>query len=255
MLKQVLIEASLLAGTHIKNSMNTQFSIANKPGNNNLVTEVDKKAEEIILSTIAKTFPDHAILSEEIGAIEKKSTYKWIIDPLDGTVNFAHGMPLCATSIAVEKDGEIIMGAIYHPFLNELFFAEKGKGAFMNDRKISVSSCSDLDTSYLVTGFPYDYIVDDIDPLQLFGNLVKRGIPVRRLGSAAIDLAWVACGRFDGFYEFKLNPWDVAAGYILVQEAGGKITNFKGQNFDHYGKELLATNNNLHPAMVNMFNA
>lgn len=254
MFKKILIEASLLAGNLIKEKMNTHFVISNKPGNNNLVTEVDKQAEKLIIDTVLKQFPDHAILSEEIGSIEKNSPFKWIIDPLDGTVNFAHGVPLCATSIALEKDGEIIFGAIYHPFLNELYVAEKKCGAFLNDKKISVSKCDDIDKSYLVTGFPYDYIATKNDPLEIFGNFIKKGIPVRRLGSAAIDLCWVAAGRFDAFYEFRLNPWDVAAGYLLIEEAGGKVTDMKGNAFNCYGEQLLASNGRIHLSMIEMIN-
>lgn len=223
-----------------------KFSISNKEGVNNLVTEADHAAEKAIIETIRKDFPEHFILSEESGEMASSSEYKWIIDPLDGTVNFAHGIPICAVSIGIEKEGEMIMGCVYAPFINELYYAAKGKGAFLNDKKITVSGETDVLKSCLVTGFPYTYPKLHRGPLEIFSKLVMQGVPVRRLGSAAIDLCWVAAGRFDGFWEFNLSPWDTAAGEIIVKEAGGTITDFENKPFSCYQKQILATNGHIH---------
>jgi myo-inositol-1(or 4)-monophosphatase len=230
MLKQTLIRAIQAGGVELKKFFNNKFKISHKDGVNNLVTEADHAAEAAIISVIKKNFPDHQILAEETGQHINDSNYKWIIDPIDGTVNFAHGIPLCSVAIGIEKDGEIIMGSVYAPVLDELYFAEKGKGAFLNDQKICVSEETSVLKACLVTGFPYTYINMSNGPLDVFGRLIKKGIPVRRLGSACIDLCWVACGRFDGFYEHKLEPWDSAAGYLIVEEAGGKVTDHDGKN-------------------------
>lgn len=223
-----------------------KFTISNKEGVNNLVTEADHAAEKAIIETIKKEFPDHFILGEESGEMASDSEYKWIIDPLDGTVNFAHGIPLCAVSIGIEKNGEMIMGCVYAPFINELYYAAKGEGATLNDKKISVSDETEVLKSCLVTGFPYTYPKLHRGPLEIFSKLVMQGVPVRRLGSAAIDLCWVAAGRFDGFWEFNLSPWDTAAGEIIVKEAGGTITDFENKPFSCYQKQVLATNGKIH---------
>jgi len=177
-----------------------------------------------------------------------------IIDPIDGTVNFAHGVPLCCISIAVKKDAAIVLGAIYNPMMDEFFFAEAGKGAFLNGEPISVSSKTDFNTAFLVTGFPYHYD-EQTDPLRVFSKLIKRGLPIRRLGSAALDLCWVACGRFDAFWEYYLNPWDLAAGLLLVREAGGMVTNFKGERHIIFEPEMLASNGHIHADLLNELNS
>jgi myo-inositol-1(or 4)-monophosphatase len=148
----------------------------------------------------------------------------------------------------------MLMGAVFNPFMNELFFAEKGKGAFLNNRPIRVSDNNNIESACLVTGFPYKWIEMDIDPIPVFERFIRKGLPVRRLGSAAIDLCWVAAGRFDGFWEYNLNPWDVAAGYLIVQEAGGRISNFSGHAFDIYDKQTLATNGHIHEDMLSLIN-
>jgi myo-inositol-1(or 4)-monophosphatase len=178
------------------------------------------------------------------------SEYKWIIDPIDGTINFAHGIPICCVSIGVEKNGSMVMGAVYNPFLKEFFFAEKGSGAFLNEKKISVSEQTEVVRSCLVTGFPYTYLDQPNGPLECFDRFIRRGVPVRRLGSAAMDLCWVAAGRFDGFYEHKLNAWDSAAGFLIVEEAGGKVTDFNGSPYSPYQPHLLATNGRIHDEML-----
>ena len=233
---------------------NGKFTISNKEGINNLVTEADHAAEKAIISVIQKNFPDHFILSEETGEISSNSEFKWIIDPIDGTVNFANGIPICCVSIGVEKEGKMILGAVYNPLMNEFFFAEKGNGATLNDKKIQVSSKDNLLTSCLVTGFPYSFLDIPNGPVIVFEKLLRKGIPVRRLGSAAIDLCWVAAGRFDGFYEHKLQAWDSAAGFLIVEEAGGKVTDFKGDYFSPYQPQIIATNGKIHDELMKYVN-
>ncbi len=238
----------------MKRFFNTIFIISNKEGVNNLVTEADHASEKAILNIIKQNFPDHYILSEEVGKIVQDSKYKWIIDPIDGTVNFAHGIPICCVSIAVEHEGEIILGAVYSPILNELYIAEKGNGTTLNDKPVKVSAQREVLRSCLVTGFPYTYLDMPNGPLQVFERFIRKGIPVRRLGSAAIDLCWVACGRFDGFYEHKLEAWDSAAGYLIVEEAGGKLTDFRGNKYSVYQPHVLATNGIIHEEMLKWIN-
>ena len=252
MLKNTLIEAAKAGATEIQRFFNTTFTISNKEGINNLVTEADHAAEKAIFGVIRATYPDHYILSEEAGEIKQESEYKWIIDPIDGTVNFAHGIPLNCVSIAVEKNGEIILGAVYNPHLNEFFLAEKGKGATLNDKPIQVSAETQAIKACLVTGFPYTYINLPNGPLEIFERFIRKGVPVRRLGSAAIDLCWVACGRFDGFYEHKLEAWDSAAGYLIVEEAGGRVTDFDGNKFSPYQHRIVATNGKIHDELLDV---
>ena len=254
MLKQTLIEATLTGAKILQKYFNGQFSITSKTGVNDLVTQADKEAEDVIIQTIRQSFPDHFILSEEVGALEGSSNTKWIIDPIDGTVNFAHGIPICCVSIGVEQDGEMIMGAVYNPIMHEFFFAEKGWGASLNDKKMKVSAKDDLGTSCLVTGFPYSYLDMPNGPLQVFEKLIRQGIPVRRLGSAALDLCWVAAGRFDGFYEHNLKAWDSSAGFLIVQEAGGKVTDFKGEKYSPYQPSIIATNGKIHEELLQAVN-
>jgi myo-inositol-1(or 4)-monophosphatase len=251
MLKETLInatEAGAKVLLHYFNSKNLQIS--NKTGVNNLVTEADHASEKAIIDTIKESFPDHFILSEEVGEIKMDSDYKWIIDPIDGTINYAHGIPLCCVSIGVEYQGQMILGAVHNPFLKEFFLAERGKGATLNGEPIFVSSQDDVDKACLVTGFPYTYLDQPNGPLDAFGRFIRRGIAVRRLGSAAIDLCWVACGRFDGFYEHKLNAWDSAAGFLMVEEAGGKVTDFKGNQYSPYQPHIAATNGKIHDELL-----
>ena len=250
MLRSTLLKAATAAGMLIKERINGKFSVEKKSGPNDLVTEVDKASEALIMNIIRENFPDHFILSEEIGEIKMDSSYKWIIDPIDGTVNFANGIPLCCVSIGVEKDGEMILGAVYNPMMDEFFFAEKGAGAFLNENPIHVSDQTQVLHSCLVTGFPYTYLDMENGPIDIFARLVRKGIPVRLLGSAAIDLCWVAAGRFDGYYEHKLNAWDSAAGFLLVEEAGGKVTNFKGEPYSPYQPQLVATNGGIHDELL-----
>ena len=254
MLKNTLLKATEAAAKIIKENFDSGFTVFNKEGINNLVTEIDHKSEKAIIDVIKSEFPNHYILSEEVGALVQESEYKWIIDPIDGTVNYANGIPICCVSIGIEKAGKMEMGAVFNPFINEFFFAERGAGAFMNDKKISVSSKSELIKSCMVTGFPYTYLDEPNGPLQVFEKFIRKGIPVRRLGSAAIDLCWVAAGRFDGFYEHQLSAWDSAAGFIIVEEAGGKVTNLKGEPYNPYKPGLIATNGLIHDDLVRVLN-
>lgn len=254
MLKSTLLKATQAGGKVLQQYFNGSFQISSKSSVNDLVTEADKNAETAIFSAIRENFPQHFILSEESGELSTDSNVKWIIDPLDGTVNFAHGIPICCTSIGVEQDGEMIMGAVYNPFMNEFFFAEKGKGATLNDKPIRISAKEDLNKACLVTGFPYTWEDSENNPITIFEHFVKKGQPVRRLGSAAIDLCWVACGRFDGFYEHSLNAWDAAAGFLIVEEAGGKVTDFSGKRYSPYQRTLIATNGLIHQSLVDVVN-
>lgn len=249
-LKKVMHEAIQEAGKILLQYFDGVFKVNHKEGINNLVTEVDNLAEDKIIEVIRATFPTHSIISEEVGELLKVSDYQWIIDPIDGTVNFAHGIPLCCISIGLQHKDELLLGAVYNPMMNELFFAEKGKGATLNGNPISVSAKSDFKTACLVTGFPYKWPDNAEHPIKVFERIILEGLPVRRLGSAAIDLCWVACGRFDGFWEYNLSAWDVAAGYLIVQEAGGRITDFEGSPYNVFEKETLATNGLIHEQML-----
>ncbi len=248
------MDAARAGAAEIVRFFNKEFTISNKEGVNNLVTEADHAAEKAILEVIRKNYPEHHILSEETGEIVQDSQYKWLIDPIDGTVNFAHGIPLNCVSIGIEKDGDMLLAAVFNPHMNEFYFAEKGKGATLNDKPIKVSEESRTIKSCLVTGFPYTYINIPNGPLEIFDRFIRKGVPVRRLGSAAIDLCWVAAGRFDGFYEHKLEPWDSAAGYLIVEEAGGKVTDFEGTKFSPYQHRVLATNGKIHEEMLGVIN-
>jgi myo-inositol-1(or 4)-monophosphatase len=254
MLRNTLIEAAQAGAAEIRRFFNNEFKISNKEGVNNLVTEADHASEKAIMDVIKSKFPDHYILSEEAGEIIQDSNYKWIIDPIDGTVNFAHGIPLNCVSIGIEHHGEVILGAVYNPHMNEFFIAEKGKGATLNDKPIRVSTETMAIKACLVTGFPYTYINMPNGPLEIFSRFIRKGVPVRRLGSAAIDLCWVACGRFDGFYEHKLEAWDSAAGFLIVEEAGGKVTDFDGNKFSPYQHRIIATNGKIHDEILDVIN-
>jgi myo-inositol-1(or 4)-monophosphatase len=254
MLKSTLIRAAEAGAAVMQTYFQGKFTISNKEGINNLVTEADHASEKAIFEIIKSDFPDHFILSEEAGEFVTDSIYKWIIDPIDGTVNFAHGLPLCCVSIGIEQDGEMIMGAVYNPFIREFFFAQKGYGATLNDKIIQVSSETSILKSCLVTGFPYTYLDQPNGPLEVFSRLIRSGIPVRRLGSAAMDLCWVAAGRFDGFYEHKLQAWDSAAGFLIVEEAGGRVSDFSGRRYSPYQPHIVATNGKIHEDLLNVVN-
>jgi myo-inositol-1(or 4)-monophosphatase len=257
--RKVAIDAALQAGDILSRHSGKVKKIGYK-NEVNLVTEVDCLSEEAIIKIIKNRFPDHGILTEESEGKKSESAYKWVIDPLDGTTNYAHDLPIYCVSIALEKEGEIILGVVYNPNLDELFVGEKGKGAYIykgkgsskSRRKVSVSQTQPLERSLLATGFPYDIRTSEIDNLNHFANFYKRAQAIRRAGSAALDLCYLAMGRFDGFWELKLSPWDMAAGSLLVTEAGGKVTDFSGEPFNIYLKELLATNGKIHQQMIDI---
>lgn len=250
----IAIEAAKEAGKFLKHNLGKVREINLKSGQErNLVTEIDKKAEDLIVGIIKKHFPNHDILAEESGSEHgKKSDYRWIIDPLDGTTNFTHGLPIFCVSIGLEKKGELIAGVIYDPNLNELFSAEKGRGAFLNGRRLRVSQTQKLKQSLLVTGFPYDIAENPDNCIEHFVNFLVTAQAVRRMGSAAIDMAYVAAGRYDGFWEVNLNAWDMAAGVLLIREAGGKVTDFSGNEIDIYKKQVVASNGLIHEEMLGL---
>ncbi len=252
--KETLIQAANAGAAELKKFFNGEFTISNKEGVNNLVTQADFASDKAIRQVIKAAFPDHGILSEESDEKFSDSEYKWIIDPIDGTVNFANNIPLCCVSIGLELKGEMLMGVVFNPVMNEFFFAEKNKGATLNGQKINVSEKTEVLTSCLVTGFPYTYLENKNGPLEVFSRLIRKGIPVRRLGSAAIDLCWVAAGRFDGFYEHELHAWDSAAGFLIVEEAGGKVTDLKGNPYSPYQPGIVATNGKIHDELIAWIN-
>jgi len=247
-LTQIAVDAALKAGEILLSGFGASFQIRNKEGKNNLVTEYDIKSEEAIITLIKSKYPKHRFLAEESGgdASSAQGEIRWVIDPLDGTVNFAHSLPIFSVSIAAELDGEILCGVINNPILSQLFIAEKGTGSYLNGEPIKVSTNPRLDSSFLVTGFPYNVGQDPCGCIEHFTSIIRRGIPVRRLGSAALDLAYTAAGIFDGFWEVELNPWDVAAGALLVEEAGGKITQYDKSPYNIFAKSILATNGLIH---------
>jgi myo-inositol-1(or 4)-monophosphatase len=247
MLKETLINATEAGAAVLKHFFNNKdLKVSNKEGINNLVTEADHASEKAIIETIREAFPNHFILTEEAGELKTDSDIKWIVDPIDGTVNYAHGIPLCCVSIGIEEKGKMIFGAVYNPILNEFFLAEKGKGAWLNGERIHVSTKQTVMDSCFVTGFPYTYLDIPNGPLDVFDRFIRKGVPVRRLGSAAIDLCWVAAGRFDGFFEHKLQAWDSAAGFLMVEEAGGKVTDYNGDYYSPYQPQIFASNGIIH---------
>lgn len=247
----IAIEAAREAGKYLKFSVGKVRSIEIKKGEErNLVSEIDKTSEAKIISIIKRHHPNHAILAEESGEAATASDYKWVIDPLDGTTNFLHGLPIFCVTIGIEYKGEIVAGVVYDPNMEELFTAEKGSGAYCNGKRMKVSAATDLINSLLVTGFPYDIVKNPDNAVGHFVNFLMEGQGLRRLGSAALDLSYVAAGRMDGFWEVNLNPWDMAAGILFVNEAGGKVTDFSGTASSIYNKQVLATNGLIHEAML-----
>ena len=247
-IKHTLEKALHEAGSILKHFIDRPLDIQFK-NPVSLVTQVDKKAERIIIQTIQKNFPDHAILSEESPPFGN-SPCKWIIDPLDGTTNFSHRFPAACVSIGFEEAGIVKVGGVWNPFHNEWFWAEQGKGASLNGKKIRVSKTKKLNKSLLVTGFPYDRIKRASYYLKFMESFIKKTQGLRRLGSAALDLCYVACGRFDGYWEFKLQSWDQAAGALIAKEAGATLSDFLGNPMNIYGRQTLATNGKIHGEML-----
>jgi myo-inositol-1(or 4)-monophosphatase len=245
------IDAAKEAGKYLKYNIGKVKNVETKQGEmKNLVSEIDRSSEQLIIGMIKRHFPSHAILAEESGGSDQAAGYKWIIDPLDGTTNFLHGVPIYCVTIAVERKGEVIAGVVYDPNLEELFTAEKGSGAYRNGKRLKVSETADLSKSLLVTGFPYDIATNPNHAIDHFVHFLVEGRGIRRLGSAALDLSYIAAGRFDGFWEVNLNPWDMAAGVLFVQEAGGKVTDFEGHASSIYKRQVLASNGLIHDAML-----
>ena len=247
-----VIQISKEAGEIIREGFGKKFSTEYKTNTSDLVTEIDKKSEIVIINYIHKEFPKHSVLAEESGSHEKDSEYLWVIDPLDGTTNFAHGFPMFAVSIGVQKNGETICGAVYDIMRDEIYSAEKGSGSFRNGQKLQVSTNDDLQKSVLVTGFPYNIAENPDHAFERFIASLKASRAVRRLGSAAIDFCYVASGVFDAFWEVHLHPWDICAGKLIVEEAGGVVTNFAGEKIDIYSKQILATNKKVQQKMIEL---
>ncbi len=250
-IKEVAIDAAREAGTYALNRMGNLVEISHKGGFTNLVTDVDKKCEKGIIDRIKKEFPSHSILAEESGEEVTGGPFRWIVDPLDGTTNYAHAFPVFCVSIGVVSGGSVKVAVVYDPSRDELFTAEEGKGAFLNGRPINVSDMEKVRDSLLATGFAYN-IEGKLANIKYFKVMMEKAQAVRRPGSAALDLCYVACGRFDGFWEFDLNPWDTAAGQLIVKEAGGTVALLNGKPFDIHEKEIVATNGKIHKEMLTL---
>ncbi|MDX9858475.1 MAG: inositol monophosphatase family protein [candidate division Zixibacteria bacterium] len=237
------------AGAILKRGFSLSKTIDYK-GRIDPVTEFDRKAERYLVSRIERRYPDHEVLAEEGTQTGQRSSWRWVIDPLDGTVNFMHGFPIYCVSIAVERDGVIVAGAVFDPERNEMFSAGLGQGAHINKRKLQVSRERRLERALLATGFAYDIGTAKRNNLGLFARMAKKAQGIRRPGSAALDLCWLAAGRIDGFWELKLHPWDTAAAALAVTEAGGRVSRIDGRPYSIYDKDLLASNGRLHSAMA-----
>ncbi len=246
-------EVARKAGAFLMDHFRGRFAIARK-GEIDLVTEIDLAAEELIVSRLTSAFPGHSVLAEEKHAQTARRACTWIVDPLDGTTNYAHGYPVFSVSIALEINGSIEWGIVYNPNLEEVFMARRACGASLNDIPIHVSKTASLGSSLLATGFPYDIRTSKENNLDYFHEMALRAQGIRRAGSAALDLCYLAAGRFDGFWELKLNPWDCAAGYLMVREAGGTVTNLRGESGSVYDRECLATNSLIHQEMLAALN-
>lgn len=236
-------------GSFIKSARVKATDVETK-SKNSLVTFVDKTAEKMLVERLGQLLPEAGFIAEEGTSDKQGNAYNWIIDPLDGTTNFIHQLPCYSISVALQEHNQTIFGVVYELNLDEFFWADELNGAFLNDTSIQVSATTTLEDSLLATGFPY-YDYQQLDEyMNLFCDLMQSSRGLRRLGSAAVDLAYVACGRFDGFYEYSLNAWDVAAGAYLVQQAGGKVSDFTGGNNYLFGREIVATNTHTHQQLL-----
>ena len=251
-LTMVATLAALKAGEMLRKGFGTEMHFTTKEGRHNLVTEWDQKAENVIIDFIKSHFPQHAFIAEESGESgEVKEGIQWIIDPIDGTVNFAHKIPMFSVSIAASIQSDVLAGVVYNPIDHELFIAEKGNGAYLNGSRLKVTETAVLDSAICATGFPYNVHENPLSCLDHFTTFAKMGIPIRRIGSAALDLAYLAAGRFDGFWEVSLRPWDYAAGKLLIEEAGGKLTNFSGEPYEALEEgPIVASNGILHDQIL-----
>jgi len=246
---EVAESAARHAGMFQLNRLGSDFKVSHK-GEIDLVTEVDRESEALIVEMLRKSFPDTDIIAEENDYGDRKSDIAWIIDPIDGTTNFAHRLPWFCVSIGVEVEGEISAAVIYHPCMNEMFTAIRGEGAYLNNKRLSVSGNSTLKNCILASGFPYDRTWENENNIELYSSFTMLTQGVRRFGAAALDLAYVAAGRMDGFWECKLKPWDVAAGKLLVEEAGGRVTNYSGESYSVYDHRIVASNSLIHNDML-----
>lgn len=245
----VATEAVLKAGAIQKDRYGQRIEVSHK-GEIDIVTEVDRACEDAILAILRARFPGHDIVTEETALARTGSPYVWFSDPLDGTTNFAHGYPFFCSSVALTVEGEVVVGAVYDPVKEELFTAERGAGAHLNGRRLRVSSSTDLLRSLLVTGFPYDLRLDLTGKLRLFNRFMGQARGIRRDGAAALDLCYVAAARVDGFWEERLQPWDMMAGILMVEEAGGRVSRFDAAPLGLSADEILATNGALHQVML-----
>jgi myo-inositol-1(or 4)-monophosphatase len=248
--RDVACETALAAGDVLRQGYGQAHDITLKSGSNNLVTEIDRRSEALIIERISQAFPSHSFLGEEGGASGSPSPWRWVIDPLDGTTNYAHHYPCFAVSIGLAHEGEVVVGVVYQPMLDELFVAVKGQGSTLNNRSIHVSTVDDLAFGMLATGFPYNVQAFPDKPLAAFEGFVRQAQAVRRDGSAAIDLAYVAAGRYDGFWEAGLGDWDTAAGSLLITEAGGRVSDYHGGRFVSGGPTIAASNGRIHDAIL-----
>lgn len=243
------VEAATKAGAFLRARFGQRLVIEKK-GAINIVTDADRESERMIREMISSRFPDHRFKAEEGTEAGGESPYLWLVDPLDGTTNYAHGFPVYCVSVALVKESEILAGCIYNPNLDECFTAERGGGAFLNGKAIEVSRTVKLDDAFLATGFPYDIRTSEETNLREFAAFAVTARAIRRAGSAALDLAYLACGRFDGYWEQKLSPWDIAAGVLLSEEAGGRVTSWKGQKYDIFKGDIVASNGRIHDEML-----
>ncbi|OGK98234.1 MAG: hypothetical protein A3E31_14165 [Candidatus Rokubacteria bacterium RIFCSPHIGHO2_12_FULL_73_22] len=248
--RRVAIDAAQAAGRLLRSELQGPRRIAYKGTPTNLVTEMDARAEELIVGRLAAAFPDDGVLAEERGAAGGRSGRRWIIDPLDGTTNYAHGVPLFAVSIGLEVGGRVELGVVADPNLDELYVAERGRGATLNAQPLAVSATTTLDESLLATGFPYDIRETDDNNLREYAAFSVRARAVRRMGSAVLYLAWLAAGRLDGYWELRLGAWDVAAGSLLIAEAGGRVTDLVGGPLDLETPAVVASNGRIHDALL-----
>jgi myo-inositol-1(or 4)-monophosphatase len=249
-----IIEIAKEAGQVVREGFGKTLDIEFKTNESNLVTQIDKASEKRIIDYVKKEFPSHGILAEESGELKNTSEYLWVIDPLDGTTNFAHGLPIFSVSIGVQKNGITLAGVVYDVMRDIVYSAETGSGAYANNKRINISLNDKLQRALLVTGFPYNIAENPENAFERFIALTKASRGMRRLGSAAIDFCYVANGVFDGFWEVYLHPWDICAGKLILEEAGGIVTGFKGEAIDIFSNKILATNKNVHDQMVEVIN-
>ena len=247
---EAALSAAKQAGEVLRAGFGAEHAISYK-GEVDLVTEVDKEAEQVIRKELLGTFPTYGMLAEEGGELAGEQDARWIVDPLDGTTNYAHGLAIFCVSIALEMAGEVVLGVVHDPMGKETFVAEQGRGATLNGEPIKVSNTGELIHALIATGFPYDR-AEMPEALELFGRLAATTRGMRRLGSTALDLCYVASGRLDGYYERGIWPWDLAAGSVILKEAGGRLTNYRGDVLDLAGREIVASNGRLHPALIGL---